>query len=380
MKGITNAQKDISDLATKSELSAKADQSALDSTNIEVAKKANQSDLTVLQTTVEGKQDKLTPGEGIDITENTISISSENNINLIGSLNPVIDKSLGVSEIVVGSTEITVANISSIGKKLSIIDGSKAVILPDIEKGGTISRSVEINLSAYITSSTSSYYLLRNRILDWIDSQSSVLTRLSDGMYTVQVCAGVVYNLLSIYANAGYGFMTYSGMPVSFLVKNHKITHKVGPQDMWLYSGSSSSVPLNYSIFPKKIFKIDPVPKRTLSINMTVKKGGSGYRYSYVCDTGCTFSSTDPGSSTTYTSGSTYSYHSIDLIFPANGPYTCKLKIKVNTSNTKWSYASTTHGNYISMKDLGTDDEGYRVYDVFPVSSKTYVDISISSA
>lgn len=57
MKGMTNAQKDVSDLATKGELALKADQSALDSTNTEVAKKANQSDLTALQTTVEGKAD-----------------------------------------------------------------------------------------------------------------------------------------------------------------------------------------------------------------------------------------------------------------------------------------------------------------------------------
>lgn len=57
MKGITNAQKDVSDLATKGELALKADQSALDSTNTEIAKKANQSDLTALQTAVAGKAD-----------------------------------------------------------------------------------------------------------------------------------------------------------------------------------------------------------------------------------------------------------------------------------------------------------------------------------
>ena len=57
MKGITNAQKDVSDLATKSELAQKADQRALDATNTEVGKKANQSDLTALQTTVAGKAD-----------------------------------------------------------------------------------------------------------------------------------------------------------------------------------------------------------------------------------------------------------------------------------------------------------------------------------
>ena len=76
MKGMTNAQKDVSDLATKDELAQKADQSALDSTNTEVAKKANQSDLTALQTTVTGKQDKLTAGTNINIsTDNTISAS-----------------------------------------------------------------------------------------------------------------------------------------------------------------------------------------------------------------------------------------------------------------------------------------------------------------
>ena len=76
MKGITNAQKDISDLATKSELAQKADQSALEATNTEVGKKANQSDLTALQTTMAGKQDKLTAGTNITIgTDNTISAS-----------------------------------------------------------------------------------------------------------------------------------------------------------------------------------------------------------------------------------------------------------------------------------------------------------------
>lgn len=50
MKGMTNAQKDVSDLATKGELALKADQSALDT-------KANQSDLMALQTTVAGKAD-----------------------------------------------------------------------------------------------------------------------------------------------------------------------------------------------------------------------------------------------------------------------------------------------------------------------------------
>ena len=66
VKGITNAQKDVSDLATKGELAQKADQSALEATNTEVGKKANQSDLatkanqsdlTALQTVVEGKAD-----------------------------------------------------------------------------------------------------------------------------------------------------------------------------------------------------------------------------------------------------------------------------------------------------------------------------------
>lgn len=57
MKGMTNAQKDVSDLATKGELALKADQSALEATNTEVDKKANQSDLTALQTTVAGKAD-----------------------------------------------------------------------------------------------------------------------------------------------------------------------------------------------------------------------------------------------------------------------------------------------------------------------------------
>ena len=49
MKGMTNAQKDTSDLATNATVATKADQSALDATNAEVSKKANQSDLVALQ-------------------------------------------------------------------------------------------------------------------------------------------------------------------------------------------------------------------------------------------------------------------------------------------------------------------------------------------
>lgn len=90
MKGMTNAQKDTSDLATKSEvalkadmsvLEAKADQSALNATNTEVAKKANQSDLSALQTrmtTAESDIDALQQSSGTSIIGGTgISIGAD---------------------------------------------------------------------------------------------------------------------------------------------------------------------------------------------------------------------------------------------------------------------------------------------------------------
>lgn len=59
VKGMTNAQKDTSNLATKSELGLKANQSALDATNTEVGKKANQSALDATNATVAEIADKF---------------------------------------------------------------------------------------------------------------------------------------------------------------------------------------------------------------------------------------------------------------------------------------------------------------------------------
>ena len=57
---MTNAQKDTSDLATKSEVALKADQSALTALQNTVANKADASTVTELQTAVAGKQNKIT--------------------------------------------------------------------------------------------------------------------------------------------------------------------------------------------------------------------------------------------------------------------------------------------------------------------------------
>lgn len=92
MKGMTNAQKDTSDLATKSELSAKADVSALNSTNATVATKANQSDLTALQNGVAPAFKEVSvgaDGKSLDFTA------------LNGQVNNVAIPSSGGSEITV---------------------------------------------------------------------------------------------------------------------------------------------------------------------------------------------------------------------------------------------------------------------------------------
>ncbi len=81
MKGMTNAQKDTSDLATNATVATKANQTALDATNAEVAKKANQSDLTALQTrmtTAESDIDALQQSSGTSIIGGTgISIGAD---------------------------------------------------------------------------------------------------------------------------------------------------------------------------------------------------------------------------------------------------------------------------------------------------------------
>lgn len=135
MKGITNAQKDVSNLATKGELAQKADQSALDSTNTEVAKKANQSDLTALQTTVEGKQDKLTAGANITISGNTISasggtITAGEGISVSGT--QVSLKSIGTSKSAGSGTSVPVVSIDAYGRVTSL---SSTTIYPPTTAG-----------------------------------------------------------------------------------------------------------------------------------------------------------------------------------------------------------------------------------------------------
>ena len=116
MKGITNAQKDVSDLATKGELAQKADQSALEA-------KANQSDLTALQTAVTGKQDKLTAGTNITISGNTISasggtITAGEGISVSGT--QISLKSIGSSKSAGSGTSVPVVSIDAYGRVTSL--------------------------------------------------------------------------------------------------------------------------------------------------------------------------------------------------------------------------------------------------------------------
>jgi len=131
MKGMTNAQKDVSNLATKTELSAKADQSALEATNTEVGKKANQSDLTALQTTVEGKQDKLTAGEGISIVGSEISATpSSQSVSINAILKPVSSYESSLSYSSSSTSSEPKSAIGYIASKVVYVDGL-FIIAPD---------------------------------------------------------------------------------------------------------------------------------------------------------------------------------------------------------------------------------------------------------
>nr|DAU26337.1 MAG TPA: hypothetical protein [Caudoviricetes sp.] len=128
MKGITNAQKDVSDLATKDELALKADQSVLDA-------KANQSDLMALQTIVAGKQDKLTAGTNITISGNTISasggtITAGEGISVSGT--KVSLKSIGSSKSAGSGTSVPVVSIDSYGR---VTDLGSTTIYPPTTAG-----------------------------------------------------------------------------------------------------------------------------------------------------------------------------------------------------------------------------------------------------
>lgn len=179
MKGMTNAQKDVSDLATKGELTQKADQSALDSTNTEVAKKANQSDLTALQTTVEGKQDKLTAGEGITIVGTEISATpSSQNVSINAMLKPV---SAYISSLSYGTSSTSSEPVAAIGYTASKIVYANGlfIIAPD---------TYTYNLSKDGTS----YYLRSLR--KYIDPrlpQCIQINSLPDGVYQFYVYIGI---------------------------------------------------------------------------------------------------------------------------------------------------------------------------------------------
>ena len=126
MKGMTNAQKDISDLAT---------QSALNTTNAEVAKKANQTALDALQTTVAGKQDKLTAGTNITISGNTISasggtITAGEGISVSGT--KVSLESIGSSKSAGSGTSVPVVSIDAYGRVTSL---SSTTIYPPTTAG-----------------------------------------------------------------------------------------------------------------------------------------------------------------------------------------------------------------------------------------------------
>ena len=179
MKGMTNAQKDVSGLATKTELSAKTDQSALDSTNTEVAKKANQSDLTALQTTVEGKQDKLTAGEGITIVGTEISATpSSQSVSINAMLKPVSDYISSLSYDTSSTSSEPVAAIGYTASKIVYADGL-FIIAPD-----TYTYNLSKDGSAYYLRSLRKYIDLELPFCIQINS-------LPDGVYQFYIYIGI---------------------------------------------------------------------------------------------------------------------------------------------------------------------------------------------
>lgn len=223
MKGMTNAQKDVSALATKGELAQKADQSALDSTNTEVAKKANQSDLTALQTTVEGKQDKLTAGEGITIVGTEISATpSSQNVSINAILKPVSSYESSLSYSSSSTSSESKSAVGYTASKIVYVDGL-FVIAPD-----TYTYNLSKDGSAYYLRSLRKY--IDPKLPNCIQINS-----LPDGVYQFYVCIGICKY---------YTWLDATKYKCTAIIKNNRLQHiylSGSEYQITYYSGSKNS-------------------------------------------------------------------------------------------------------------------------------------------